>query len=127
MNEGIALQKTKIPENTKKAISKYKEALNHVPESETLFYHITGHNTKGGNNIRSEIYRHIANAYKDLGDSINANINYDKSLECNPDNKDTQHDRKLPFGARQYNNLIGASGQAAYQGGSLYTVVITDD
>ena len=113
--------------HVRKAIGKYKEALNYVSENGTLIFDRTIYKIEGGNNIRSDIYRHIANAYKDLVDIDNANTNYDLSLKYNPNNKDTQRDRTLPFGARQYDNLIGESGAAAYEGGSLYTVVITDD
>ena len=135
MNEAIELRRRENDPDAEQAIRKYHDAFQHVPEYGTLRYPESGYSTKGGNSIRSEICRHIANTYRDLRNVQMANKYYDKALEYNPDNKDALHDKvNLPYvlNARHVNQ--GASGcVAVYKSddsdkiGSLYSVVITDD
>ena len=127
MNEGLDLHRTKTDPAILKAIGKYKEALEHIPEKGKLTYPDSGHFVIGGDNIRSEIYTHLAYAYQDLGDLPNEKNAYDKALEYNPNNVDAKEDRKIPHGLRQRFDNQGASGAAAKypSGGSLLRVIIT--
>ena len=126
MNAGLDSHNTKTNYSIQEAITKYQEALKHVPETGTLTYPCTGHSVTGGDHIRSEIFTHLGYAYHDLGDPYNANKAYKKALEYNPNNQDAGDGRSLPHGLRQRFNNQGASGTVAYDGGSLCGVVITD-
>lgn len=128
MNAGLKSHRTKTDYGIREAISKYEEALKHVPENGTLTYPGTGHSVSGGDHIRSEIYTHIGYAYHDFREPHEANKAYGKALEYNPNNQDAKHDRRLPHGlrARFYNQ--GASGTASkYETGeSLCPVIVTE-
>lgn len=126
MSAGLKLHRTKTDYGIREAISKYEEALKHVPENGTLTYPGTGHSVRGGDHIRSEIYTHLGYAYHDFREPHEANKAYKKALEYNPNNQDAKHGSSLPHGLRQRFNNQGASGPTAYDGGSLCPVVITD-
>lgn len=129
MNEGLNLHKTKSILNMEKAIEKYKLALKHVPENGRISYRTTGFTVSRGNNIRSEIYTHIAYAYHDLGDVKNANRAYETAIKYNPDNKDAHYDKKMPHGLRASTYNIGVSGiaQKYNKGESLMPVIISEE
>ena len=128
MNAGLKSHRAKTDYGIREAISKYEEALKHVPENGTLTYPGTSHSVRGGDHIRSEIYTHIGYAYHDLTEPHEANKAYGKALEYNPNNQDAKHDRRLPHGLRARLDNQGPSGSSAkYEGGgSLCPVVITD-
>ena len=115
--------------NMRKAIEKYKQALRYVPENGRVSYSTTGFTLSGGNNIRSEIYTHIAYAYHDLGDVRNTHLAYEKAIEYNPNNKDAISDRKMPHGLRARTYNIGVSGvaQKYNKGESLKPIVIISE
>ena len=128
MNAGLKSHRTKTNDGIREAICKYQEALKHVPERGTLSYPGTGHRVAGGNHIRSEIFTHLGYAYHDLGEPYNANKAYADALECNPNNQDAKHDRRLPHGLRARLDNQGASGGVVKyeKGGSLCSVIITE-